>query len=122
MRAPSANAPLANAPFFNPYKTKKVWPPDYSKLSEVEQFRFERKYKRRVKLATATPRYDKFMRLAQFFSITGVLVYALLSAEWAIPGAGQSETYQPLQGLRDKFWGSMEMFVPEKRFERRKPE
>ncbi|RWA08295.1 hypothetical protein EKO27_g6813 [Xylaria grammica] len=36
-----------------PYKPKKVWPPDFSKLSEKEQFRFERRYKRRVKLAAA---------------------------------------------------------------------
>lgn len=52
------------------YKPKKVWPPDFSKLSEKEQFRFERRYKRRVKLATARPRWDKYVRLAQLFSVT----------------------------------------------------
>lgn len=52
------------------FKPKKVWPPDFSQLSEKEQFRFERRYKRRVKLATARPRWDNFMRLAQLTSIT----------------------------------------------------
>lgn len=51
-------------------KLKKVWPPDFSKLSEKEKFRFERRYKRRVKLASARPRWDKFMRLVQLVSVT----------------------------------------------------
>lgn len=52
------------------FKPKKVWPPDFSQLSEKEQFRFERRYKRRVMLATARPRWDKFMKLAQLSGIT----------------------------------------------------
>ncbi len=54
----------------SPFKLKKVWPPDFSKLSEKEKFRFERRYKRRLRLATARPRWDKFIRLAQLSSIT----------------------------------------------------
>ncbi|EMR70960.1 hypothetical protein UCREL1_2008 [Eutypa lata UCREL1] len=62
----SAAAGLPNTRF----KLKKVWPPDFSKLSEKEQFRFERRYKRRIKLATARPRWDKIVKLAQLSSIT----------------------------------------------------
>lgn len=54
----------------NPYKTKKVWPPDFSKLSPHEQFKFEKRYKRRVKLASARPKWNKIIQLTQLFSIT----------------------------------------------------
>ena len=66
------NAAAASLPgIYSRYKPKKVWPPDFSKLSAKEQFRFERRYKRRVKLATARPRWDKYVRLAQLCSVTG---------------------------------------------------
>ena len=52
------------------YKLKKVWPPDFSKLSPAEQFRFEKRYKRRVKLASVRPRWDKLIKLTQLFGIT----------------------------------------------------
>ncbi|OTA65371.1 hypothetical protein K449DRAFT_431971 [Hypoxylon sp. EC38] len=97
------------------YKPKKVWPPDFSKLSEKEQFRFERRYKRRVKLATSRPRWDKFIRLAQLFSVTSVLVYSVLFMDW-------NTDRQPFQGVRDKFWGALSVFSPEQRHERRNPD
>ncbi|OTB04879.1 hypothetical protein M426DRAFT_320460, partial [Hypoxylon sp. CI-4A] len=93
------------------YKPKKIWPPDFSKLSEKEQFRFERRYKRRVKLATARPRWDKAVRLAQLSSVTFVLVYSVLFMDW-------NTEKQPFQGVRDKFWGVFGAFSPEKRDER----
>lgn len=66
------NPNAANLPgIYSRYKPKKVWPPDFSKLSAKEQFRFERRYKRRVKLATARPTWDKYVRLAQLCSVTG---------------------------------------------------
>ncbi|KAI1382832.1 uncharacterized protein F4822DRAFT_98118 [Hypoxylon trugodes] len=97
------------------YKPKKVWPPDFSKLSEKEQFRFERRYKRRMKLATARPRWDKYVKLTQLFSVTFVLIYSVLFMDW------QREN-QPLQGVRDVIWGALGAFSPEQRHERRKPD
>ena len=52
------------------YKLKKVWPPDMSTMSAQQQLRFEKKYKRRLKLATARPGWDKGVKLAQLFTIT----------------------------------------------------
>ncbi|KAI1780327.1 hypothetical protein F4818DRAFT_435535 [Hypoxylon cercidicola] len=98
----------------SPYKPKKVWPPDFSKLSEKEQFRFERRYKRRLFLATARPRWDRYVRLAQLFSVTSVFIYAVLFMDW------QSQK-QPFQGVRDKFWGAVGAFSPQQRHERRNP-
>ncbi|KAI0449010.1 hypothetical protein F5B21DRAFT_76436 [Xylaria acuta] len=97
------------------YKPKKVWPPDFSKLSEKEQFRFERRYKRRVRLATARPRWDKFVRLAQLGSVTSVLVYTVLFMDW-------DTEKQPFEGIRSKFWGAIGVFSPKQRYERQRPD
>lgn len=57
----------------NPYKAKRPWPPDFSKLSSKHQFRFERRYKRRAKLKWARPGWTKFTKLAQWGSILGMV-------------------------------------------------
>jgi hypothetical protein len=49
----------------NPYRAKQ-WPPDFSKLSSKYQFRLERRYRRRAKLAWARPRWTKFTKLVQY--------------------------------------------------------
>lgn len=51
---------------FNPYKTKKTWPPDFSKLSQRYQLRLERKYRRRMKLKFARPVWTKATILLQW--------------------------------------------------------
>ncbi|KAK9424567.1 hypothetical protein SUNI508_03443 [Seiridium unicorne] len=94
------------------YKPRKIWPPDFSKLSQKEQFRFEKKYKRRVRLATARPRWDKYVKMAQLFSVTGVLVYSVLFMDW-------NTDHQPFQGVRDRFWSALNSFSPSKRYERK---
>lgn len=72
----------------NPYKAKKVWPPDFSKLSTQEQFRMEKRYKRRLILATKRPRWDRMLRMVQFFSIGGKIELDCVS-QWA-PSDGES--------------------------------
>lgn len=52
------------------YPPKKVWPPDFKKLSLQEQLKYEKKYKRRLALATARPQWTKFIKLVQLFSVT----------------------------------------------------
>ena len=55
--------------YTSPYKAKRSWPPDFSKLTPKHQFRLERRYKRRVKLKWARPKWTKAVKLAQFGSI-----------------------------------------------------
>ncbi|RYO86088.1 hypothetical protein DL764_009061 [Monosporascus ibericus] len=98
----------------NAFCWDKLWPPDFSQLTEKEKFRFERRYKRRVKLATARPRWDKFVRLAQLSSVTFVLVYSIFFMDW------ETEK-QPFQGIRDRFWGAFGSSGQDQRFERQKP-
>ncbi|GAO16260.1 hypothetical protein UVI_02000400 [Ustilaginoidea virens] len=55
----------------NPYKARKVWPPDFKELNHAQQLRFEKKYKRRVLLAGRSPRWEKGVKLAQLATIAG---------------------------------------------------
>jgi len=65
-QGPRSQLDLPNVAF----KLKKVWPPDFTKLSPQEQLRLEKKYKRRAQLATARPTWNKTIKLAQLFAIT----------------------------------------------------
>ena len=55
----------------NPYKTRKVWPPNFQELSPQQQLRFEKKYKRRVYLAHHSEKWDKGVRIFRFVMISG---------------------------------------------------
>jgi hypothetical protein len=80
-------APAINAPYFpytwetNPYICKRTWPPEFSKLSQKHQFKLERRYRRRAKLAYARPNWHKMVKLAQWGSILFVSVYGILFME-----------------------------------------
>ncbi|KAI1434945.1 hypothetical protein GGR50DRAFT_694601 [Xylaria sp. CBS 124048] len=93
------------------YRPKKVWPPDFSKLSRQQQFRLEKRHKRRLQLATARPRWEKYVKLAQFVSIVFVLVYSVLFAEWRTEVA-------VLEEIRASFWNFFGVQYPAKRHER----
>ncbi|PYH45266.1 uncharacterized protein BP01DRAFT_340577 [Aspergillus saccharolyticus JOP 1030-1] len=86
--------------YYSPYKPKRQWPPDLSKLSPKHQFRLERKYRRRAALKYARPKWTKFTKLAQWFSIAFVLIYAMLFMEWDEKGG-------PFDDLRKAFFGGL---------------
>ncbi|KZF19841.1 hypothetical protein L228DRAFT_30331 [Xylona heveae TC161] len=72
------NVPQPPQPvYISPYKAKKLWPPDFSKLSHKHQFRLEKRYKRRTKLKWARPRWNKGVKVVQFTAITFSIFYAL---------------------------------------------
>ena len=54
---------------YNPYKPKRQWPPDMTKLSPKHQFRLERKYRRRAALKFARPKWTKGTKLVQWGTI-----------------------------------------------------
>ncbi|ROW06481.1 hypothetical protein VMCG_04232 [Cytospora schulzeri] len=76
---------------------KKVWPPDFKRLSKQEQFRFEKKFKRRLALAMARPQRERLLKLVQLFSVTSVLIYTVLFMDW------KTERH-PFVGLRKSLW------------------
>lgn len=72
--AQSAAGPTKRAPLTianNPYKTRKVWPPNFKELSPQQQLRFEKKYKRRVYLAHHSEKWDKGVRIVRFVMVSG---------------------------------------------------
>ncbi|KAJ5482763.1 hypothetical protein N7539_006209 [Penicillium diatomitis] len=71
-----------NDEYYSPYKPKRQWPPDMSKLSPKHQFRLERKYRRRAALKYARPKFIKTVTLAQWVIIGFVVVYAVLFMNW----------------------------------------
>ncbi|OAA55823.1 hypothetical protein SPI_08030 [Niveomyces insectorum RCEF 264] len=83
-----------------PHRAKKVWPPDFTRLSPQEQLRFEKRYKRRVALASARPRWIKFIKLVQLFSVTFVTIYCVLFMKWDYGP-------QPFDGVRAWFWNTI---------------
>ncbi|PYI22493.1 hypothetical protein BO86DRAFT_386025 [Aspergillus japonicus CBS 114.51] len=100
---PNHDDPNANA-YASPYKPKRQWPPDMSKLSPKHQFRLERKYRRRAALKYARPKWTKFTKLVQWFSIGFVLVYAMLFMEWDEKGSPFDEIRKAVfGGLKEAF-------------------
>ncbi|KAM3087413.1 hypothetical protein ACMFMG_001504 [Clarireedia jacksonii] len=84
--------------YANPYKAKRLWPPDFAKLSQKHQFRLERRYKRRAKLKWARPRWTKGVKIVQLGAITFVVVYGVLFADW---NKGLASQRTPFDGTLD---------------------
>lgn len=59
----------------NPYKARKVWPPDFKELTHQQQLRFEKKYKRRITLASRSPNWERGVKYAQLVTIAGRFIY-----------------------------------------------
>lgn len=74
MAASSKETLLKRAPLTianNPYKARKVWPPNFKQLTHQQQLRFEKKYKRRIVLASRSPTWEKAVKTAQLLTIVG---------------------------------------------------
>ncbi|KAK1754415.1 hypothetical protein QBC47DRAFT_383863 [Echria macrotheca] len=99
-----------------PSKLKKVWPPDFSKLSPQEQLRFEKRYKRRLRHIAQRPTWTKMVKLAQYFTISFVLVYSVLFMDWR-------NEKQPFDDVRRAVWGFFGLeYHPYPKPEEKKPE
>ncbi|KZL82531.1 hypothetical protein CI238_02810 [Colletotrichum incanum] len=102
--------------FNNPYRTKKVWPPDFTNLSPQSQLRFEKKYKRRLALVYARPRWNKAVKLAQLATVLGFLGYTFFFSELEFFG----KEYRPSEEIRKRFRGLFGVLEADKRYARRR--
>ncbi|KAF6811487.1 hypothetical protein CMUS01_13254 [Colletotrichum musicola] len=102
--------------FANPYRTKKVWPPDFQNLSPQMQLRFEKKYKRRLALVYARPRWNKAIKLIQLVVVTGFLGWTFCFSEFEFWG----KQYRPSEEIRKHFRNLFGTIDAEKRYERRR--
>ncbi|KAL1988768.1 hypothetical protein VTN96DRAFT_7652 [Rasamsonia emersonii] len=96
----------ASDEYYSPYKPKRQWPPDMSKLSPKHQFRLERKYRRRAALKYARPKWVKATKLVQWGIIGFVLIYAVLFMDW------ETEDH-PFEEFRKEFFATVNsLFSP----------
>ncbi|CEO60288.1 hypothetical protein PMG11_04922 [Penicillium brasilianum] len=89
-----------NDEYYSPYKPKRQWPPDMSKLSPKHQFRLERKYRRRAALKYARPKFIKTVTLAQWVIIGFVVIYAVLFMNWDTKDT-------PFDGIRESVFAGI---------------
>ncbi|KAJ5460319.1 uncharacterized protein N7458_001871 [Penicillium daleae] len=89
-----------NDEYYSPYKPKRQWPPDMSKLSPKHQFRLERKYRRRAALKYARPKFIKTVTLAQWVIIGFVVIYAVLFMNWDTKDT-------PFDGIRESVFSGV---------------
>ncbi|KAF2205197.1 hypothetical protein GQ43DRAFT_386269 [Delitschia confertaspora ATCC 74209] len=91
----------------NPFKAKKPWPPDMSKMSHTYQFRLEKKYKKRLAMKWLKPGWMKWTRIAQIGVPTAVLIYGVLFMDFSNDPLNRGGE-QPFQWIRGKFWGALD--------------
>ena len=93
------------------FKARHPWPPNFSLLSKQDQFRLERRYRRRAKLKWARPRLQKAITIAQWASIS------CTSPTWGIGGLGDGVKADggivvAVYGVFWADWGSDHIFMP----------
>ncbi|KAJ4255594.1 hypothetical protein NW762_009591 [Fusarium torreyae] len=118
MAASSKEPILKRAPLTvanNPYKARKVWPPNFKQLTVQQQLRFEKKYKRRIILASRAPRWVKAVKTAQLLTIIAALIWIFFYSEFEWWG----QKYKPSEEIRRKTQYLFGVIDPEKRYERR---
>ncbi|OAQ73170.1 hypothetical protein VFPPC_12936 [Pochonia chlamydosporia 170] len=101
--------------FNNPYQARKVWPPNFKDLNHGQQLRFEKKYKRRIDLASRSPRWEKGVKFAQLATIAAALVWLFFYSEFEWWG----KQYKPSEEMRRHARNLFGVIDPEKRYERR---
>ena len=89
----------------NRFRVKKKWPPNLRELTEKQQFRFERKFKRRIKAKSIRPMWNKWTKIVQWSIIGFIVVYGVLFHDFRKDPMNPRPGEQPFEGLRQKMWG-----------------
>ncbi len=77
----------------NPYRAQRSWPPDFSKMDPKHQFRLERRYRRRTKMAYTRPAWNRGVKLTQYALILLTLGYGIFYIPWG------EERGSPFEGV-----------------------
>jgi hypothetical protein len=73
--ATSSYVPAPFSAINNPYRARKIWPPDFTTLHPKHQFHFEKTYRRRSKLKYTRPGWIRGTKVVQFALSLFVLGY-----------------------------------------------
>jgi hypothetical protein len=98
----------------NRYPAKKTWPPNLRELTEKQQFHFERKFKRRTRLKSIKPTWNKWTKIVQWSLISFIVVHGVFFYDFAQDPMNPTPGKQPFQGLRDKMWTILGNFYTQK--------
>jgi hypothetical protein len=85
----------------NRFQVKKAWPPQLLELTERQQFRFERKFKRRMRLKSIKPQWQKWTKIVQWSMISFVVVWGVFFHDFASDPMNPRPGEQPFVGLRE---------------------
>ncbi|PSN61254.1 hypothetical protein BS50DRAFT_457164, partial [Corynespora cassiicola Philippines] len=95
----------------NRFPAKKRWPPNLGELTEKQQFRFERKFKRRLRMKSIKPQWQKWTKIVQWSLIGFVVVWGVFFHDFAEDPMNPRPGEQPFKPLRawvkrlgDGFW------------------
>lgn len=94
----------------NRFRAKKIWPPNMRDLTETQQFHFERKFKRRIRLKSIKPQWNKWTKIVQWSLISFVVVHGVFFYDFSKDPMNPEPGKQPFQGLRDKMWAILGNF------------
>ncbi|OAL56455.1 hypothetical protein IQ07DRAFT_496274 [Pyrenochaeta sp. DS3sAY3a] len=89
----------------NRFPAKKKWPPTLRNLTEKQQFRFERKFKRRHKLKNIRPTWDRWTKILQWSMISTILVYGVLFHDYRQDPWNPKPGEQVFEDFRGWFFG-----------------
>ncbi|KAF1917200.1 hypothetical protein BDU57DRAFT_259391 [Ampelomyces quisqualis] len=91
----------------NHFRRRKQWPPNLKTLTEKQQFRFERKFKRRVKMKAVSETWNRRVTVVIWSLISFVVVYGVLFHDFANDPMNPRPGEQPFVGLRRWMWDKL---------------
>ncbi|KAH3908626.1 hypothetical protein HBH56_169910 [Parastagonospora nodorum] len=94
----------------NRFHMRKKWPPNFDELTKKQQFRFERKFKRRIKDKAIRPEWNRKVTIVIWSLISFVLVYGVLFHDFAKDPWNPKPGEQPFIGLRTWMWNKLGNF------------
>ncbi|KAH7399191.1 hypothetical protein DE146DRAFT_526041 [Phaeosphaeria sp. MPI-PUGE-AT-0046c] len=94
----------------NHFRTRKIWPPNFRELTEKQQFRFERKFKRRIKMKGQRGDWNRNVGIVMWSLISFILVYGVLFHDFANDPMNPRPGEQPFVTLRTWMWDKLGNF------------
>jgi hypothetical protein len=94
----------------NRFRMRRPWPPNFRELTEKQQFRFERKFKRRIKLKSTRPLWNKSVKIVQWSLISFIVVYGVLFHDFAKDPMNPRPGEQPFVRIRTWMWNKLGNF------------
>lgn len=94
----------------NRFLRRKQWPPNFTTLTEKQQFRFERKFKRRIKMKAVSETWNRRVTIVIWSLISFVVVYGVLFHDFAKDPMNPRPGEQPFVRLRGWMWNKLGSF------------